>query len=46
MNQELELLELELKTMGYKDADDFIRKNKDLLTERQLRLLQTIGFQF
>jgi hypothetical protein len=46
MDQEFVELELEVKSWGYRDADDFIRKNKEMLTERQLKLLQLINFDF
>jgi hypothetical protein len=46
MNQELDLLELKVKALGFRDADDFIRKNKNKLSERHLNMLTIIGFDF
>jgi hypothetical protein len=46
MDQELELLELKLKSQGFKNVEDFIRKNIHRLSEKHLRLLELIGFDF
>ncbi len=43
MDQELESMEMKLKSQGYKNIEDFIRKNASRLTDKQLRLLELIG---
>ena len=44
--EELELFKQKILADGYIDTDDYIRKNKDRLTEHQIRLLNLIGFKF
>ena len=46
MDKDYESMELEIKTWGFKNADDFIRKNLHKLSERQIELLDMIGFEF
>jgi len=46
VNSEFASLELEVKSKGYKDAEDFIRKNKSHLSEDNIKMLQIIGFRF
>lgn len=46
VDKEYEQILIQIRTWGFKDGDDFIRKNMNKLTEEQIRLLDMIGFEF